>query len=1148
MADLTDLQIQFRLARQVSSDGTQSTHEVLAAINGSGSWRGESTIDYAQLAEAEEDPRQYGKRLGEILFSPAIMNALRQARGAQERPVRIRLWLEMGQNGERQDQHGLRWERAFVVVNGKEWPLAIAPELPFSRYVPAESVDSDASDDSVFRLLVVFASPDNLASEQQPIEVDADLSMLLDGIDLLAQGRRFRLVVMPGRTRISAALQARLAASRTEVVEGPSTIDSIARSVHNCHGLHIVAHGTMNPETQKGSLVLEDKDGHRAFAFDDDLYPWIHPDLRVVVLQSCHSAAPTPKLGPPFVGIGPRLVQLGVPAVVAMQDYVAMDDARVFAAAFYRSLLESGLVDVAMNEGRQAIFRKSKNDNFSIPALFMRLKGGLLWRPDPLRSAVVAGLAEVETQAEHSLPTRAVQSLGNSLDYDPEAGPAGPMLDTPMKLLELSLQEKALVLFVGPRGMTKGSQLQSVYRQAARSFLEGNGIAPAPVSLALRDVLESRGVSKAIDHKVSALAKTTNGPSASSSERPLLLIIDGEADIAEDAFRAALRLLVEFRLNSTHRIVMTLDESSRTAWDRELEPTAVLVARPMDFARVCQHLKQLGNPEAIRVHAVIEERRCRDLAGMPWLLERILALSQSKATFDSRAMLLRQIASECLSSISMGGVPRWCVERALEQIAWRMQWGRRSILGGGPLYEILTAVRDNREFRLGDLKDSLVRSGILATAGEDGIRFRYESLQAYYAARYLAAASNQQDLLEDITASLGRLSRARWWENTLVTMAGLPGQSSEGLLQAIVAGSTLVEGDQVYLASRCFIDTRDAGRAPAPVVDQIVDALIWRSHPGNLRPYADRKRAATALAELRHPNAIPHLVSLASEELATGWGTEKRYELSSMRLIAVNGLMLMQDAAKQYVHEKRPALDAVLTAWWTAYEHGELSGLIAELQRADKATSPIAAFALGFFDGDLARQNLLDVFAKDDTDRDLGWAVTDTFTLLDPTWVSTNVIEPRLQQFVDPRVPYLIGWLGMAAEGSKEREYLEQCLAQGIPAVQARALRALGSLRADSKRTLCESVVAGDWAEVRRHGMNLPREIAEEDRNRLQNAAMESLREIGNAESIAALREARQRAVGMTITLRQLSFDVAEDIYWRLTGGLSGESFDPRKR
>jgi len=58
---------------------------------------------------------------------------------------------------------------------------------------------------------------------------------------------------------------------------------------------------------------------------------------------------------------------------------------------------------------------------------------------------------------------------------------------------------------------------------------------------------------------------------------------------------------------------------------------------------------------------------------------------------------------------------------------------------------------------------------------------------------------------------------------------------------------------------------------------------------------------------------------------------------------------------------------------------------------------------------------------------------------------------------------------------------------------------------------------------------------------------MESLREIGNAGSIDALRAARQRAIGMTITLRQLSFDVAEDIYWRLTGGLSGDVFDSRK-
>jgi len=187
------------------------------------------------------------------------------------------------------------------------------------------------------------------------------------------------------------------------------------------------------------------------------------------------------------------------------------------------------------------------------------------------------------------------------------------------------------------------------------------------------------------------------------------------------------------------------------------------------------------------------------------------------------------------------------------------------------------------------------------------------------------------------------------------------------------------------------------------------------------------------------------------------------------------------------------------------------------------------------------------MFFKDDTDRDVGWAVTDTFPLLDPTWVSTNVIEPRLQLFDDPRVPYLIGRLGMAGEGSPQRGYLEQCLVRGIPAVQARALRALAALRVDSKRTMCEDVVAGNWPAVREKGMHLPQEIAEEDRNRLLNAAMESLRDIGTAESIAALRVARQQTVDMTITLRQLSFDVAEDIYWRLTGGLSGENFETGK-
>ena len=105
------------------------------------------------------------------------------------------------------------------------------------------------------------------------------------------------------------------------------------------------------------------------------------------------------------------------------------------------------------------------------------------------------------------------------------------------------------------------------------------------------------------------------------------------------------------------------------------------------------------------------------------------------------------------------------------------------------------------------------------------------------------------------------------------------------------------------------MDTRNPDEPPnSVVVDQIVDSLIWRSHPGNLRPYADRRRAALALSELRHPNAVPHFVSLATEQIAPGWTGGKRYDFSGIRLIATKGLLLMRDVADEHVRTGKPEL------------------------------------------------------------------------------------------------------------------------------------------------------------------------------------------------------------------------------------------------
>jgi len=89
--------------------------------------------------------------------------------------------------------------------------------------------------------------------------------------------------------------------------------------------------------------------------------------------------------------------------------------------------------------------------------------------------------------------------------------------------------------------------------------------------------------------------------------------------------------------------------------------------------------------------------------------------------------------------------------------------------------------------------------------------------------------------------------------------------------------------------------------------------------------------------------------------------------------------------------------------------------------------------------------------------------------------------------------------------------------------------------------------VLQDWATAQQLGLKVPASPDPEDLSRLSNASFESLRSVGDLTSVEALRKARQ-SPSMSITLRQLSFDVAEEIYWQITGGLSRETFAPTGR
>ena len=95
-----------------------------------------------------------------------------------------------------------------------------------------------------------------------------------------------------------------------------------------------------------------------------------------------------PSAGAPNVlsGLAPKLAGRAA-GVIAMQDFVRVDDARRFAQEFYDTLLSTGYADRAANAGRRTLYRPDSR-SWAIPALYLAPKADPLWQPDAVLRAV----------------------------------------------------------------------------------------------------------------------------------------------------------------------------------------------------------------------------------------------------------------------------------------------------------------------------------------------------------------------------------------------------------------------------------------------------------------------------------------------------------------------------------------------------------------------------------------------------------------------------------------------------------------------------------------------------------------------------------------------------------------------------------------
>ena len=295
--------------------------------------------------------KQFGRWLYELIFPTQIdkhFNVTEAAAGQIKQLVRIRLTIEPDVLAQ------LPWE--FVYREEAGYYLATNPSTVLSHYLDLPLAQGTVrGHQGPLHMLTIISNPKVLT------EVDTDSWERVVRTALIKP-------LTEGILTLKTVPHATFENIRDALLEHPPDI------------VQFVGHGIY--ENGKGNLALVD-DAGGAWVIDDERFAAIFAGVRdrlgLVCLATCESArSDSPKS---FVGIAPRIVQRGVPAVVAMRYPVSMSTAAVFLEDFYKNLAARKPVDWAVQSARNAIAIKGGlgNREFATPVLFMRAKDGSIF-------------------------------------------------------------------------------------------------------------------------------------------------------------------------------------------------------------------------------------------------------------------------------------------------------------------------------------------------------------------------------------------------------------------------------------------------------------------------------------------------------------------------------------------------------------------------------------------------------------------------------------------------------------------------------------------------------------------------------------------------------------------------------------------------
>jgi hypothetical protein len=1145
MSETTPAYLVLRFRR---ANSPAPTYRVEATLNHTSSVSAAMDLSLEEMRSLESEQWDYGRRLGERAFSDVnLRSALAFVRGSGNGCVPISIEIDP----DAPELHDLLWERLILPGGNQETALAADVQFALARRVLLDQ-PVNLTGDGVFRLLVVIASPVELAdtTEDNPlhaIDVGSEIGNLRQTWDDLVQRGLMHVRIM---ARMDDRLQAELRQARYDVAASATSLDAISGALSGFDSLHLICHGSFKRGV--ASLLLEDAGGHNAIVAEDQFLPRLGTgSLRLVFLQSCKSAqrqAGSPNV---FSGLAPKVAR-HAGAVLAMQDYVRMEDASRFAREFYKTLLETGSPARAANAGRRVLLRPGSVD-WAIPALYLAPGADRIWEPDAALTASLdlAQRFRLRPEVAAAFPIEVVRHT-KDISLKLETSPPGPRMkasDAVKQLLFPAAGPRVNTLVIaGNYGRGKTSVLRRLYTEYAADVSAG-GPLPLFVGAAdfeISDLPPADAAARAIARTYARELDITVGAAAFRArlDADFIVFADAPDDIDRRKLTAAFETLAALVEGCNFgSVVVTAETYSLANVDvlcsRNGQAPEILLVQVMSPAAVAQYLQDPKNLPAdvgARLLDSIRSNNMFDFAGVPWLLTCLMRQAGRKVL--SRTSIVSRIVDNNLLNVGGGPGAVRMVSDALGRIAWTMQTTQSPWISGGQLYEILGEVRGQREISLNELRQAALGTSLVCQCDEDSLRFAYPGFQSYWCAQYLMGlGSGLWPALDDITATLGRRSRVQLWEDTLMLLCGLLDEPDQ-LLRRIAAGSSVQEGQQLFLASICIQEARLNGRTISDeVICHVQDGLVWRSTAAKERDPGVRIRAIECLGLLGGVGAIPHLFGLAFEPIRRDRGQEAAFEFSGIRQAAVLVLLNMEDAATKYLVQrmKEPGHPSSieklpdLLKSWRGMNSADVQNLF--LSSGDGIPA-IAAFALGAL-GDANLDFLAAQLQRPETANDTAWAIAEALLELSPVEVTRKAVRPLYSRpEMGSLAAYLIGKLRIAEPGNAEFAFLCCQLQSAEAKTQGMSLRALAQLGDSTRRNLCEALVLGDWEGAGQIGLAVPE--ASYDRATLRYYALDALRLIGTPESAERLRLARHRpGPDWPDNFVNMSYEVSEDIFQR---------------